>query len=172
MALLGGGSHDWLLGSVASRPVTDGVRAQVQGIAAADLDGPGNRLVDARNIRPADPLYFGIDVHAYIGEPGARGSDEFHVVVCSPSWFAEYASTGAGWSFLTTPLDASPVLLGTGVWFMRRWDADQFLSMIDEICDGASGGPTWGSVANRIGRWLPWEFDYRYDDDVNSGRTT
>ena len=26
----------------------------------------------------------------------------------------------------------------------------------------------WGTLANRIRRYIPWEFDYRYDDFIDS----
>ena len=25
----------------------------------------------------------------------------------------------------------------------------------------------WGTLANRIGRYIPWEFDYQYDDFID-----
>jgi hypothetical protein len=31
----------------------------------------------------------------------------------------------------------------------------------------AAPGTDWGSVANRIGRMIPWEFAYRYDDHID-----
>jgi hypothetical protein len=50
---------------------------------------------------------------------------------------------------------------------MRRWDPDQFLEALTSICKEFSPGPDWGSVASRIGRLIPWEFDYKYDEHVN-----
>lgn len=60
------------------------------------------------------------------------------------------------------------VLAATGVWLMRRWSWDQFEAAIRQICDYASPGPDWGTVANRIGRFLQWEFDDEYDGHVNA----
>ena len=31
----------------------------------------------------------------------------------------------------------------------------------------ASPGPDWQTVAARIGRHLPWEYDYKHDDELN-----
>jgi hypothetical protein len=35
------------------------------------------------------------------------------------------------------------------------------------VCAAASGGPDWGTVASRIGRAIPWEYDYKYDAHVD-----
>ena len=56
-----------------------------------------------------------------------------------------------------------------GFWFMRRWDRVAFVEALDRVCDALSPGPDWGSVASRIGRLIPWEFDYKYDESVNQG---
>jgi hypothetical protein len=47
---------------------------------------------------------------------------------------------------------------------MGRDDFDEALSA---ITDAASPGPDWGSVAARIGRFIPWEFNYKYDDHID-----
>jgi hypothetical protein len=59
------------------------------------------------------------------------------------------------------------VAAGAGMWFMRQWDSSTFLKALDQICEVASPGPDWGSVASRIGRLIPWEFAYKYDEAVN-----
>jgi hypothetical protein len=50
---------------------------------------------------------------------------------------------------------------------MLRWDASAIEQAIQRICEGASPAPDWGTLASRIGRLIPWEYDYRYDDHVN-----
>jgi hypothetical protein len=34
---------------------------------------------------------------------------------------------------------------------------------VDELC-ATYEADEWGTLANRIGRHIPWEFDYRYDE--------
>ena len=51
---------------------------------------------------------------------------------------------------------------------MARWDSEAFLYAVRAVCTSASPGPDWGTVADRIGRWIPWEYDYRYDEHVNA----
>ena len=147
------------------------VVAEVHGVSVGDLDSVGN-LVDLDDLVLSDPDHFGIDVHVYIGEPGGRGSDSFDMVVCSPSWFAEHAATDKDWPWLVgrQPWTKSDrVLLGNGLWFMHRWSTQEFMAVLAAVCADASGGPDWDTVANRIGRSIPWEFDYQYDADVNEG---
>lgn len=147
------------------------IAPEVHGVAVGDLDRVGN-LADLDELVLSDPNHFGIDVHVYIGEPGATGSDSFDMVVCSPSWFAEHAAMDKDWPWL---VDRQPwtksdrVLLGQGLWFMHRWSAQEFMAVLTAICADASGGPDWDTVANRIGRSIPWEFDYLSDADVNEG---
>jgi hypothetical protein len=63
------------------------------------------------------------------------------------------------------------IVVGSGFWFIRRWDATAFMDALGRVCDTLSPGPDWGSVASRIGRLIPWEFDYKYDEAINRGAT-
>lgn len=45
-----------------------------------------------------------------------------------------------------------------------------FLAAVAAVCADASGGPDWQVVANRIGCSIPWEFDDRYDAEVDEGQ--
>ncbi|PSL01321.1 hypothetical protein CLV30_11451 [Haloactinopolyspora alba] len=56
---------------------------------------------------------------------------------------------------------------GSGLWLMERWNPDEFVAAVQLVVDKSSPGPDWGVVAARIGRSIPWEFDYKYDDQVN-----
>jgi hypothetical protein len=119
--------------------------------------------------RPPDPENFGCTVQALIGDASDGRSDSFDIVVCSPSWFAEQVAAGSWDRFRNGGLRVIPdsVVVGSGMWFMRRWDQPEFESAVHAIVESASPGPDWGSVANRIGRLIPWEFDYRYDEHVD-----
>ena len=50
---------------------------------------------------------------------------------------------------------------------MPRWDKSDFAAGVRAVCETLSPGPDWGTVAARIGRVIPWEFDYKYDAFVN-----
>ena len=50
---------------------------------------------------------------------------------------------------------------------MRRWEESEFEKALQAIVASASPGPDFGSVANRIGRLIPWEFAYRYDMEAD-----
>ncbi len=50
---------------------------------------------------------------------------------------------------------------------MRRWDRAVFMEAVRAVCEGFSLGNDWGILASRIGRVIPWEFDYRYDKFVD-----
>lgn len=149
------------------------VVAEVRGVLVGALDGEFAELVELDELALSDPGHFGLDVHVYIGELGAPDSDSFDVVVCSPSWFAEHAASDKDWPWLVgrQPWTRSDgVLVGTGLWFMHRWSAQEFLAAVAAVSADASGGPGWQVVANRIGRSIPWEFDYRYDAEMNEGQ--
>lgn len=148
--------------------------AQVHEVLAFDIDSKNRLPVGLVDLKVTDASYFGVDVSINIGEPAARETDGFRLICCSPSWFAAYASNEPGWRALAdpdNPPEPSAVVLGTGLWFMRHWDAPLLRAELDRVCSDASGGPTWGLVASRISRWVPWEFDHRYDADIDAGRT-
>lgn len=50
---------------------------------------------------------------------------------------------------------------------MRRWDLAAFEEALMVVFDSFSPGPDWGSVAARIGRLIPWEFEYKCDQHVD-----
>lgn len=147
-----------------SRPVT-AVLKRVSIFGSEVPDDMGLEQFD-----PPNPTHFGFQAQVFIGEPDDDLVDSFDIAVCSPSWFAEQTATDEGWDAFDSLLTDLPpgVLPGTGVWFMRRWDLSQFETALRVACASASGGPDWGSVASRIGRLLPWEYDYRYDAHVDS----
>lgn len=119
--------------------------------------------------RPPNPEHFGARVQVFIGEVSDSLSDSFDIVVCSPSWMAEQVASGQWERFSGESPSAMPdeVVAGSGIWFMRRWDKTKFEAAVRTVCETCSPGPDWGSVASRIGRVLPWEFSYRYDEHVD-----
>lgn len=121
---------------------------------------------------PPDPRHFGFQAQVFIGTPEDDLADSFDLVVCSPSWFTEHLEGDEAWGVFEAGLPALPdaVLPGAGIWFMRTWDLEQFKAALDAVCTSASGGPDWGSVASRVGRLIPWEYDYRYDAHIDSRR--
>lgn len=118
---------------------------------------------------PPDPEHFGATAQALIGEVGGDAADSFDVYVCTPSWAARLLAEG-DWTDRFGSLTSMPanVLPGACFWFMPRWDAESFRSAVHLVCAEASPGPDWGSVAARIGRLIPWEYDYRHDAHLNA----
>jgi Immunity protein 8 len=118
---------------------------------------------------PDDPEHFGVNVQVLIGEAATDFADSFDLIVCSPSWMAAKVRDG-GWDrFRNSGLRVLPesIAVGSGIWFMRRWNPIELESSLRSVCEAFSPGPDWGSVAARIGRLIPWEFDYKYDAHVN-----
>ena len=50
----------------------------------------------------------------------------------------------------------SPSLRIAEFWLMNRFDRGEFEAVVRTICDECSPGPDWGTVADRIGRAMPW----------------
>ena len=143
--------------------VTPHVVAEVKAIL---YFGP-SAAQDAGSFEPEDPEHFGAAVQVLIGERGDDLADSFDLRVCSPSWFAAEVAAGQ-WFTQGAPLGMPPsVAVGSGLWFMRRWDRAEFESAIAFLCETYSPAPDWGTLAARIGRQIPWEFDFKYDHHVD-----
>lgn len=52
---------------------------------------------------------------------------------------------------------------------MRRYSYDDIVRTLDRILEVANPGPTFQVIADRVGRYIPWDFDYRYDEVANDG---
>lgn len=116
---------------------------------------------------PPDPAHFGATAQILIGDRNGDLADSFDVTICSPSWVAQ-ALASTDWSrFPRQRSLPQTVLPGAAIWFMPSWNAAAFRTAVEAVCADASPGPDWGTVASRIGRSIPWEFDYKYDAHVN-----
>lgn len=150
-----------------NKTVTTHVRASIKTIltfgegSAADHSPEG--------YKPPDPEHFGLNAQVLIGTEEDDLSDSFDLTVCTPSWLAAQVDAGSWDCFRGGSLRAMPetVVAGAALWFMRRWNPRDFKAAVQAVCDVASPGPDWGVVACRIGRRIPWESDFRFDDYVN-----
>ena len=110
---------------------------------------------------PSDPTCFAVNVQAFIGPQDADSSDSFDFLVCTPSWLA------ANPDRIRDPDDEllpPALLMQRGIWLASSWSVGEIESAIRRLCDHVSPGPDWGTVADRLGRWMPWEYDYKYDE--------
>jgi hypothetical protein len=122
---------------------------------------------DAGPFEPADRAHFGVNVQVLIGRADDELADSFDLFVCSPSWFAAEVANGR-WFPQGAPLGMpEAVAVGSGLWFMRQWERERFQSLFGSCAIPTALHLTGGSVAARIGRQIPWEFDYMYDGHVD-----
>jgi hypothetical protein len=144
------------------------VRAEVKAILAFGEGATSSASLE--EFVPQDPRHFGAQLQVLIGSEGAKYDDSFDVTICTPSWMAECVEAGNWEPFRHGFLRAIPESIspGCGVWFMALWNEQDIRGAVRVICEAFSPGPDWGSVAARIGRVIPWEFDYRYDAHINS----
>lgn len=108
---------------------------------------------------------FAMRVQVLIGEAGEDLADAFDVFVCSPNRLAQLYDLDR-W-------DEDEVLPGgnimpiTGLWLMRSWSPDELEAAVRRVVASYSPGPDFQTVASRIGRLMPWEYDYRHDAQTN-----
>jgi Immunity protein 8 len=140
------------------------VIADVKGMLFFGAGASGDR----DEFHPVDPRHFGVSVQVFIGDTQGEHGDSFDLTVCSPSWLAStFESEGTSrfahglWTMPAT------IVVGAQIWLMPAWNANDFRAGVDAVCASASPGPDWGAVANRIGRLIPWEFAYKYDDHID-----
>ncbi|WP_028642215.1 Imm8 family immunity protein [Nocardioides sp. URHA0020] len=118
----------------------------------------------------AGATHFGVSAQVLIGSMDCDDADSFDCILCSPSMFAErFDLTQWGSGFAEDVLPGGDVLPVHGVWLMRAWSPAAFEAAVARLVTASSPGPDWGTVANRIGLHLPWEYDYRHDDELNQG---
>ena len=140
------------------------VRAEVKQVlvfgagAAEDYSLQGYSPIDTEDI--------GFDACIYIGPEGEETMDLFDLVVCSATWQARELSSGR-WMERFADAESGPIVLGLDVCTMPTWDRMVFESALNRLCELCSPAPDWVSLAARIGRYLAWEWDYRFDQEVN-----
>lgn len=117
----------------------------------------------------AGASHFGVTAQVLIGSAGSEPADSFDGILCSPSMFADRFSVRQwGSGFAEDVLPGGDVLPVHGVWLMKAWSPAAFESAVERLVAAMSPGPDWQTVAARIGRHLPWEHDYRHDDEMNT----
>lgn len=118
----------------------------------------------------AGATHFGFSAQVLIGDTDSELADSFDCLVCSPSMFAEQFSVPKwGTGYAEAVLPGGEVLPVHGVWLMKAWSPTAFESAVQRLVTAMSPGPDFQTVAARIGRHLPWEYDYRHDDELNDG---
>lgn len=112
--------------------------------------------------------HFGFAAQVLIGASDRDLADSFDCIVCSPSMFSEHFSVSAwGTGFAEDVLPGGEVLPVHGMWLMKAWSPAAFEAAVERLIAAMSPGPDWQTVAARIGRHLPWEYDYKHDDQLN-----
>lgn len=117
-----------------------------------------------------DATHFGMHVTVLIGTDDDLPGDAFDAYPCTTSWLAAALAEGRSPRMadrIVTDLDEGVRPL-SGVWVMDRWSRERFERAVHRLCETHSPAPDWGTLASRIGRLLPWEYDYRYDDFVDA----
>lgn len=108
---------------------------------------------------------FAVRVQVLIGEVGDEGSDSFDLLVCSPNRLADFYGPER-WDEADV-LPGENIMPVTGLWLMKTWSREGLEDAFRRVLASYSPGPDFQTVADRIGRLIPWEFDYRHDDAIN-----
>lgn len=102
---------------------------------------------------------FSTHVQVFIGATSEPGADSFDLTLASPDWVAGHADE----LFAGHVLDSGDVAPLTGLWLMDRWSRTAFDAALARLVAAYSPGPDFGTIAERIGRVIPWEYAYRRD---------
>lgn len=121
----------------------------------------GRRTPEPEDHTPLDPGYFGYHAQVFIGSADDSWSNSFDVVVCTPRWLADNFQHGV---LARSAYESSNLLYGNSLVLMQTWDPVELRRSIESICSDTVG-LEWGPVANSIGRWLPWEYQYKYEEE-------
>lgn len=114
------------------------MKAELKSIFSYDI--PNDNLEEW--VPPAND--FGIYVMLFIGIEGDEKSDCFHLLLCTPGWFARY-------------LETKQIESGQYTILMNKFDYPKLTSYIEsylERCDGAS----WPEIAAKVDYLASWEF--------------
>src|SRR5579871_5036575 len=107
------------------------------------------KLIDHEdwNYRPDNPLEFSVAAEALVGAEGHEGSEIFTFEICSPLWLQR--------NLKDSPLFVRHVLL------INQFDEHMIKRAVSDLVARFSG-QTWVEVANKLSRYMYWEFeDYR-----------
>lgn len=115
---------------------------------------------------PADQECFGLPGMVFAGPEPEGAVDAFDFVLCTPRWLAHQFDVGRVRGFGGRWLADGQVLLGRGLILVQRWDRAVVERAVREAF-GRVSGPTWSHAADRAGRDIPWEFDYRHDAELD-----
>jgi hypothetical protein len=110
------------------------VNAQLRRLYSPDV-------FDLKRYTPDDPESFCIVVQAMVGPDHGPGEESFGFVVCTPRWLSTKMST-----------EAKATMFAPHCLFMLRYDYQEVLNAIQQLCDQANG-TDWGAVAAFLGRY-------------------
>jgi len=136
---------------------------------------------DVAQFDPVAPDNFGENGTAYIGVKGYDGRDGFWFLACTPAWLTDRfsdplsAESARFWQedefshergplMYYLPSPEPMTMFGTGLFLMRSWSAAQLTQSIQAVCRRETGS-TWETIAARLGRIMPWESDYQWDQE-------
>lgn len=141
--------------------MTDGVEAEIKELTY---------FFDHREGEPPQGAeHFSLSLQLLIGTVGEDGAESFDIRVCSPSMLTQEFGAWRwkeeeGELLADTGGNVMPV---TGFWLMRRWSRKDLEGGIRRVFRASSPAPDWDTLATRIGRLMPWEYDYRLDEEAN-----
>jgi len=122
--------------------------------------GISDRFIGAtRDFAPDDKTRFAVRLQVFVGETQDGAPDSFDVTVCSPTWLVDNFGHFTG----NSPAN-SDVVVGHGVWLQEFWNADEIQKTLETLVRSAVA-PDWPDLANWLGRYVPWEYSYKYDRD-------
>jgi hypothetical protein len=118
-----------------------------------------------------DSSSFAFQVLALIGFRN-EGGERFDCFACSPGWLAANftavnPTTNRRILPWTSPGLTRGMLFASGFLLMSHWSRRDLLESISEICDRCAG-PDWPTVASRLARYLDREYEYKYDEYVDT----
>ena len=116
-------------------------------------------LGDIPEFAPEDPSYFAVRLQVFVSDVQDGAPDSFDVTVCSPKWLADNLG-----QFERQSPGAECVVIGHGLWLQEQWDAEAIAKTIRTLVASVAGDD-WRDLANWLGRYIPWEYSYKYDRD-------
>ena len=95
---------------------------------------------------PDDDGPFMLAMTAGVGPRGDDGADNFQVIVCNAAWIGELARrASAYWP--------------RGNLIVERFDEAHVMDVLQKLVDTFSKSTDWPSFAERLNRYLLWEFE-------------